>query len=305
MNQLLKKLAVSTSLAVGVAAIATNPAHASTLTGITIGGSAPNDYVVYDVNGNNTVVVPSNLANLQKVLGGDATNPTGNVELAASSELASFNFQNNTSISGKFGNKTLTLSSLTAFDWFGAGLNTTYGADTFATKWFNDFLTKAGGANLVGTATANNAFNLFLGLKGFQRTSDPNISYVYKDDPTGDIKIGLAGHFDLQAYYSRPNSGFAPFARLLPRGFQASEVVKYSLDNQSGFLYSFFATPSGLTTNIGSDTLSHSGNYEVIIKDPKTGTGTDTKVPEPAMILGLLSVAGVFVVKGKSKKVSA
>jgi hypothetical protein len=299
MNQLLKKLAISASLAVGVTAIATNPAQAGTLTGVTIGGTDATNYYVYDVSGNNTVLVPSNLTNVQKVLDGNAASPTGNVELAANSELSSFNFLKNTTLSGQIGGKALTLSSLTATDWFGATLNTSYGANTLATKWFNDFLVKAGKGNIVGTSTAASAFNLFGQLRGFQRTSDPNISYVNQDDATGEIKIGLAGHFDLKAYYSQPNSGFATLAALLPNGFQASEVVKYTYNGKTDFLYSFFATSSGLTANVGTDRLSHSGNYEVTIPGVPPA-----KTPEPSVMLGVLGVAGMFAAQRKLRKVS-
>jgi hypothetical protein len=299
MKQLLKKLAIGASLAVGVTAIATNPAHAGTLTNVTVGGTAPTNYYVYDVSGNNTVQVPSNLTNVQKVLDGNAASPTGNVELAANSELSSFNFLSNTSLTGSIGGKSLTLSSLTATDWFGTTLNTTYGANTLATKWFNDFLVKAGKGSLVGTSTAASAFGLFGQLRGFQRTSDPNISYVNQDDGTGEIKIGLAGHFDLKAYYSQPSSGFATFAALLPNGFQASEVVKYTYNGQTDFLYSFSATPSGLTASVGTDTLSHSGNYEVIIPGVPPA-----KTPEPSVMLGVLGVVGMFAAQRKLRKVS-
>ncbi|MDX2097400.1 MAG: NF038130 family PEP-CTERM protein [Leptolyngbyaceae cyanobacterium bins.59] len=283
----IKRIAIGTSMALGASAIAVIPAFAqSSLTGISMGGSQPGDYKVYDANGTNTLLVTPSLLNVQKVLDGNATNPTGNVELAGSSELSTFNFLKNTTLTGTIGGKSLTLSSLTAQDWFGPTLNTAYGADTLATSWFNNFLTKAGKGSLVGTSSAASAFNLFGQLRGFQRTSDPNISYVNQDD-SGLIRIGMAGHFDLKAFYSNPTSGFSPFASLLPDGFQASEVVKYTYNGKTDYLYGFSATRTGLTE--GSDGQSHSGNYEVTIQGVAS-----TPVPEPSAMLGLAAIGGLF-----------
>ncbi|BAZ28969.1 hypothetical protein NIES4074_14060 [Cylindrospermum sp. NIES-4074] len=295
MKKTFERLAIGASMAIGLGAIATTPANAVSITGVNIGGTAPSDYWVYDANNVNTFLVPSTPANAQKVLDGNATKPTGNVELAASSETAGFNFNKYTTLEGKIGGKDITLSSLTASDWFntGSGLNYNYGANNLATRWFKDFLAKAGQASspLAGLAYSN-----FFNLKGFQRTSDPNISYVNQDDITGLIKIGLAGHLDLKAYYAS-DPLFGQFAQLLPNKFQASEVVKYTYDGKTDFLYSFSATPTGLTVTGGSDTLSHNGNYEVTIKGvpPKT-------VPEPTTIVGILVVAGFGITMKKSAR---
>ncbi|MBD2502530.1 NF038130 family PEP-CTERM protein [Anabaena azotica] len=301
MKEIVQRLVLGASITAGMSAIAI-PAQAGSLTNVTISGSAASDYLVYGVQGNNTVRIPSNLTNVQQVLDGNAQSPTGNVELRASSEQSNFNFSQNTTLSGTINGEILTLSSLTASDWFGTGtsINTTYGANTLATRWFNDFLVNAGKGNLVGTSLATSAFNLFVQIRGFQRTSDPNISYVNQDDTTGFITIGLAGHFDLKAYYSSPNSGFATFAKLLPNGFQASEVVKYTYNGVTDYLYSFRATRSGLTASEGTDTQSHSGNYEVGFQGIVPAS---TPTPEPSVVLGLAGIVGFVVTKRKSKKV--
>jgi hypothetical protein len=75
---------------VGASAIAMAPAQAEGIKNATIGGSAATDYLLYDANGTNTFLNPN--ANLQTILGGDAINPTGNVELVASSEKPGFDF---------------------------------------------------------------------------------------------------------------------------------------------------------------------------------------------------------------------
>jgi hypothetical protein len=66
------------------------PVQANSLKNATIGGTAATDYLLYDSNNTHTSF---NLnASLQTILGGTAANPTGNVELAASSEKAGFDF---------------------------------------------------------------------------------------------------------------------------------------------------------------------------------------------------------------------
>lgn len=304
MKEIFHRVVLGASIVAGVGAIAATPAQAGSLTNVTISGSATTDYLVYGVQGNNTVAIPKNLTNVQQVLDGNSASPTGNVELAASSELSNFDFSKNTSLTGEIGGKSITLSSLTALDWFGPSLNTSYGANTLATKWFNDFLVNAGKGNLVGTSSAATAFNVFKLLKGFQRTSDPNISYVNQDDTTGIIKIGLAGHYDLKAYYASPTSGFSSIASLLPNGFQASEVVKYTYNGVTDYLYSFKATLSGLTVSNGQDTKSHSGNYEVSFQGIAPKPQIVKPTPEPSIVLGLAGVVAVFATQRKFKKVS-
>ncbi|MEA5549758.1 NF038130 family PEP-CTERM protein [Anabaena cylindrica UHCC 0172] len=294
------KLLVGASMAIGLGAVAVTPAQAGTLTGATIGGTAASDYLVYGVSGNNTVLIPSTSANAAAVLTGNAGSPTGNVELRASTEKGTFtatDFTKNTTLSGQIGGKEITLSSLTASDWFGATLNMSYGQNNLANQWFNKFITKAGYGGFIGTNFAKGMFNQFLGLKGFQRSSDPNISYVNQDDTTGLIKIGLAGHYNLKAAYSATGSPFATFASFLPAGFQASEVVKYTYDGVTDYLYSFQATASGLNSN--DNTNSHNGNYEVTIQ------GDPQAVPEPSVMFGVLGVAGIVAAQRKFKKASA
>ncbi|MGM3305690.1 NF038130 family PEP-CTERM protein [Anabaena sp. WFMT] len=298
------KLLVGASMAIGLGAVAVTPAQAGTLTGATIGGTAASDYFVYGVSGNNTVKINNPTAqDLQNALTGNATSPTGNIELRKSTEQGTFtatDFTKNTTLSGQIGGKDITLSSLTYADWFstGSGNSTAYGANNLATTWFNTFLTQANKANYVGTVLGNLAYKAFFDIKGFQRSSDPNISYVNQDDTTGLIKIGLAGHYNLKAAYSATGSPFATFASLLPAGFQASEVVKYTYNGVTDYLYSFTATNSGLVSNDGTN--SHNGNYEVTINGVPPA-----KTPEPSVMLGVLGVAGIVAAQRHLKKVSA
>lgn len=319
MKEIFQRLVLGASITAGMSAIAI-PAQAGSLTNITIGGSAATDYLVYDIQGNNTVAISNTLANVQQVLDGDAASPTGNLELRASSEKANFDFTQNTTLSGTIGGKTLTLSSLVLADWTSA-----YQGTTFGQYWFSQALSAN---NIILTATnRTQLFNIFTNYGGFQRFSDPNISYVNQDDTTGKISIGLAGHFNatplllqsIDAYLADTKIPLASKTlvsvlrnTLASLTIQASEIVKYSYDGGAyDYLFSFKAANSNLTEL--SDKVSHSGNYEVefqgIVPPPPPPQPAPTpqppvqSTPEPSVILGLAGIV-VLVTKRKSKEVS-
>ncbi|WP_414579651.1 NF038130 family PEP-CTERM protein [Anabaena sp. CCY 9402-a] len=296
MNKTLQTFLLGASIAMGVGAIATSPAQAGSLSGATIGGTAANDYLIYDSNATNTYIVPNTTANLQKVLDGNATSPTGNVELRASSETSGFDFTKNTTLSGTIGGETLTLSSLVASDWTSA-----YGTTTFGRYWFNQALIANGLSSIVGTNIGTNLFNSFVVNGGFQRFSDPNISYVNQDDTSGLISIGLAGHLNAtNLLLSVLPDSLKPL--LLGKDIKASEVVKYTYNGETDYLFSFTATNSNLTEL--SDAKSHSGSYEVSFQGLIPIKSSRQSVPEPSILLGLLGVAGIFATQSKLKKVS-
>jgi hypothetical protein len=293
-----EKLFIGASVAVGMSAAIAAPAMAGGISNPTITG---NDYYLYDVNGTQIYLNPN--ADLADILQGDSNSPGGNLELFASSEtqagLASFAAGATTSVSGIVGGQTLTLSSLNASDWATVQNN----GKTLATNWFTEFWNngatndvKTNGisitktinffgqqqtinVNLNAQETFAYAFDTFSSIGGFAAASDPNISYAYEDG--NDIKIGLAGHNDLKAFYTQ-DSQYSWLAEYLVDGFQASELVKYSYGGNTDYLYSFNATESGL---LETDGWSHNGNYEVTIPSQSKD------VPEP--ITGLIAAAGL------------
>ena len=301
MRNTFKKLLIGTSIAASVSAIATAPAQAGSLTNATIGGTAATDYYVYDANSTNTFRVDSTQANVQKVLDGDATHPTGNVELAASSEESGFDFTKNTSLKGQIDGKNIELSSLTASDWTPSFINT----------WLTQGLS-ANGFNL-GSASVGFLANIFTNYGGEQRFSDPNVSYVNEDDSTGLIKIGLAGHYNANSLLTASINGYiaaqtvgssnwltakALLGVLGNTPIQASEIVKVSYNGgPAQLLYGFSATNSGLVA--ADDGVSHSGNYEVTLQGVAP---TPAATPEPSVMLGLLGVCGVFAAQRQLKK---
>lgn len=304
----LKRFSVSASV-VAVSAIVASPSFAASLTNPSVSGVAGTDYLVYKQVGNQTVL--DNSAPLSTVLQGSAANPGGNVELFADSETSKYNtltnFQNATatSLTGQILGNPIVLSSLTYSDWFktGSGNSTTYGAANLATTWFNANLVANGYGALFqtnsGKAIAALAYNTFLGNAGFQRFSDPNISYLNQDSPNSPIKIGLAGHYDATNLLSAAlGPQVAPQISLLrdpskaSSPLQMSEVVKVTYGGNTSYLYSFQATESDLTA--ADDGISHSGNYEVTLPGQA--------VPEPITMLGMaLGVGSLVATKGKPK----
>lgn len=304
MKSTVKKLFIATSIAAGMGGIFTAPAFAGNLTNATISGSAANDYYVYDSDATNTFITNKTEENVQKVLGGNITNPKGNVELAASSEdKNSFDFTKNTTLTGQIGGQNITLSSLTSNDW----ATTDASGMTFAQRWFNDALTANGFGSLLGGGFGeklvyNKAFSKFTSGGGLQRFSDPNISYVNQDDSTGLISIGLAGHFDATNLLMKSLNSFEQGIvnkfrdpNKIGTPMQASEIVKVNYNGVTDYLYSFTATKSGFIE--ASDGKSHNGNYEVTLAGVPP-----TAVPEPSLMLGLLTVTGMFVSQRRVKK---
>jgi hypothetical protein len=298
MATLVQKFILATAVVASAGAL--SPAHAGTLQSATIGGSNASDYLIYGSNATSTFLVPNNPANLTSALSGNSSSPTGNVELAASSEKAGFDFTKNTTLNGTIGGKTISISSLTKSDWLSP-----IGTTTFGQSWFNQALT-SNSISLDSTVKAS-LFSIFQNNGGFERFSDPNISYVNQNDTTGKISIGLAGHYSANSLFTQSidtylakTTGLNAATKLQLAGMkttlaskpiQASEVFKYTYNGQTNYGYSFLATKSGLVEQ--SDGISHNGNYEVVFQ----GIAPPKKVPEPTVVLSLLGLAGVAAVR--------
>ncbi|MEA5580945.1 NF038130 family PEP-CTERM protein [Nodularia harveyana UHCC-0300] len=292
MNKSFATLIMGSAMAVSVSAIATSPTQAATLTNITIGGTNPTDYFVYDANNVNTFIVDSTLANVAKVLeNASAANPTGNVELAASSETPGFDFTKNTTLEGTINGRNLIISSLTETDWTDTYKDTGL---SFGQFWFNQALSANGFANLVGTPIGQALFNNFVDNGGYKRFSDPNIAYVTQEDLNSPIKIGLAGVLNARdLLFSTVPPEFQPLLAGVDT-IQASEIYRYTYEGQTDLQFSFVAVPSGLVTLDG--TMSQDGIY-----DPEIIVGVPATVPEPSVIFGMLGVAGIFAAQRKLK----
>ena len=330
----IQKLLVGASVAMGVSAIATNPSLAASLTNPKVTGVKGMDYLIYEYvpNPDPTATADftklNNNADLATVLQGSCSvggafipsnsckkgEPRGNVELFANSERLSLDefldYTTVTSLTGDVGDKSITLSSLTATDWFGKKLDTKYGVDNLANEWFEAALTSYGitkdvlkTANMFIPKIPNskeNLFNAFRDNGGFQRFSDPNIAYVDMDDMTGNLEVGLAGHYDaVDLIFDNLTDQQKDLLSVFLQGkpVQAAELVKITYDGETSYHYSFSAPESGLIEQ--GDMISHTGLY-----DPELTTNVEVeKAPEPSFVLGsLLAAGGMFAAKRKQKK---
>ncbi|MEQ8464511.1 NF038130 family PEP-CTERM protein [Coleofasciculus sp. E1-EBD-02] len=308
MKSNLKKLLFGASILASVTGLATAPAAATTFT---LSGS---DIIKYDaINTNNDGILDTTVANpaadINALLQGNCSvpayepqyqcqpgEPGGNLELFASSEQLDLDefkaHQDVTSLEATFDDgRSMTLSSLTAVDWFGNDLNTVYGANTLANRWFSDALDAYNINDLLlgGLGyTRGSLYNTFLNNGGFQRFSDANISYVNNNN--GTVDIGLAGHYDATHMLLGAGIGIGTLGSPL----QASEVVKVTHNGRTTYAYTFSAARSTLSSNDG--TRSHTGVY-----DPQF-TLDPVDVPEPSILLGLIGVGGLVAAKRQSKK---
>jgi hypothetical protein len=295
MKNIFPSLMIGTALAVSMSAIAITPAQATSLTNISIGGSNPDDFDVFDSDGTNTFRVENpTIDDVVRVLQGNAADPQGNVKLGINNLLPDFDFTKNTTLEGTINGESLVLSSLTIDDW----INPYQGSATFAEFWFEQAFTANGLGALIGTPTGDALFAGFVNNNGFLRFSDPNISYVNFDADDNLIRIGKAGFLDASGLIQEgvPDQ-FKPL--LDNTTIQASQIVKYTYNGVTDYLFSFNATPTGLTL-IGLNSEAHSGNYEVTLA--AVAVPPTTTVPEPSVMLGLLGVAGILGAKRQWKK---
>ena len=295
---LTKKLLLSASVVAGLSAtLAATPASA-----LTFSTSGP--VTRYCSDGINTFSDGqggmSCTDDLATILSGNATAPGGNLELYDDTDglaLTDPAWNQRSTLTADFDGHIVEFSSLTFDDWFSG--DTSYGADNLANQWFSDALDAHGtvirptaaGFGLLNDAAIYSAFlagvNVPGGIsvpglppsQGFQRVSDPNIAYVFKEN--GKLTFGLAGH---QSGGNIFPAG-SPFNLLFQNTF-ASEVVKVSHNGETNFFYSFAQpTDSG---QVNKDGFSHNGNFEFMFE-------VGAKTPEPGTILGLMAVGGLAV----------
>ena len=116
-----------------------------------------------------------------------------------------------------------------------------------------------------------------------QRLSDPNIAYV-QQKPGGGFAFGLAG-FDSASNLLDPDNDLE--AALIPifANVAFSEVVKVIANGETSYAYSF--GPGRDSGVVADDGVSHTKTFDF---DPSPSES----VPEPATLLGLLAVGGLF-----------
>ncbi|WP_373527712.1 NF038130 family PEP-CTERM protein [Nostoc sp.] len=293
-----QKLVIGASMAIGVSALATAPAHATSFS-----FNNPNEIKTY-TGGSNGIFIKGNAqdgtsAAIKALTDNDSTS---NVELWHSTENPTANIGFTTTVDGK----SVTVSSITKDDW-----------KSFGSQWLDGFLqahstrgiTVNGDEVKVGNLPATSKATLLSSLlsTGLPSSGDPNIGTFAYDASTSKLTLDLIGHKDLkprilQNNYSTGNlywDNVLKASATKMTSVQASEIAKVTVgignDMQTYFAYSFDAIATGITAS--DDKESYSGKYTWSQKLP-------TAVPEPSIMLGLLGVAGVFVTQRKLKKAS-
>ncbi|MEM0981876.1 MAG: NF038130 family PEP-CTERM protein [Cyanobacteria bacterium P01_H01_bin.58] len=270
MKGIVQKVVLGTSVLVGMSAFMGSSALADTLSNIT---SSDDNFRTY--NGTTLGdISDGDLAEAISALTDDDLYT--NVELGIDEGTT-------TSFFGEIGGTSVELSGVTMADWVGG----------LADQWIADF--EAAYPTLAGLGSQ---FTQTLGATFVQRAGDPNVSSFTQED-NGQFTLTSVGHFNLLNapwIASEPMLGAAAnLASGLLGGnpLQVSEITKVILDGEVNYVYSFFATETGVVAaDAGAnDNSSHSGLFSSTFGEADGGSAS---VPEPTMILGLVAVGGLI-----------
>jgi len=270
------KTLLLTASTLGLASLFAGSAQAGSITGASVSGSS----LTYCSDGTNTF---TGGCTLDEALAGDLASPGGNIELNAVSETGD-GIGTATTLTGDLNGTNITLSSLTTSDWYDGEAPAAW-----ALSWYAAMIEEATGGALVGHTAS---FGMFAGQGGLNRFSDPNVSYVNQDETSGVVSIGLAGHLDASAMIK---AAIPSMALMVADSVQISEIVKYTYDGVTDYLWSFSAEDSGQVES--SDGVSHSGTYEVAFEGKLPPSES---VPEPATALGLMAVGALAAARKRS-----
>ncbi|WP_322681846.1 NF038130 family PEP-CTERM protein [Nostoc sp. DedQUE03] len=331
------KLVIGASMAIGVSALATAPAHATSFsfdnnTGEinTYTGGSDGTFIRGNAQGGTNAAIKALTDN----------DPTSNVELWYSTE----NPTSNVGFTATQGSYSATVSSVTADDW-----------SSFGSKWVGDLLNTYTPFQSVWNGFSANTKSLITSSFPSLGIGDPNIG-GFQFGQNGGVQLQLVGHLDVKTKLSATISSNlntawsagvgailgktqanitvsdidAKISLLKPLSasttvqaqinlltsykdllnFQAtlngyaggigvSEIAKVVTGGQTYYAYSFNPTVSGITAS--DDKLSYSAYYTW---NTPGYTDPSKQVPEPSIILGLLGVAGMFATQRKFKKAS-
>jgi hypothetical protein len=246
---------------------------------------AGSDFWIYEEATPGNLILTNDAAQLHAVLEGHAGAPGGNVELFSQSEFpeyldagsgGAFASVAPVYLSGTAGTFAFEFRSLNGTDWFGSpsGYDTSYGASTLATEWFDAFIDSVSAISnpFVGSVlNANRSvlFDQWRDAGGFASLSDANIGYVYQDGVGGDLHFGLEGFLDASPRFRQflADAGYGLAAGFVPDGIQYSEVVMLN-----GEVYYSFgnATASGVQLD-DAPYHSYTGDFEFVASAPEPG----------------------------------
>ncbi|MEH2398095.1 NF038130 family PEP-CTERM protein [Nostoc sp.] len=336
MKMTFHKLVIGVSMAIGISALATAPAHATSFS-----FNNPNEIRTYTGGLNGKFIANDSIA-ASKALSDD--NVSSNVELWYSTE----NPTSNVGFTATQGNYSATVTSVTASDW-----------NTFGSQWLSDLLATYTPFKSVWNGFSPSTQSLVTSFFPLLGIGDPNIG-SFQFGENGGVELKLVGQVDVRTKLldtvstklTQTLTSLFPGKTILPSasevqtqisllqltlnspltslpmkltlqaqidqltsfkdllgvqaalnayqgGIGASEIAKVVNGNNTYYAYSFNPTASEITAS--DDGISYTQYYTW---HTPGYTAPPKRVPEPSIIIGLLGVAGVFVTQRKFKKAS-
>ncbi|PLZ97595.1 PEP-CTERM sorting domain-containing protein [Fischerella thermalis CCMEE 5268] len=291
------RLLIGVSMVAGMSAIATSPAHAVDFT-----FNNSNEINTYTGGSNGIFIGKDTTAATNALTDGDASS---NVELWYSSETPTANV----GFTATEGNYSATVSSVTANDW-----------KEFGSQWLDDLLNAYQPFQSVWNAFSSNTKSMITSFLPSLGMGDPNIG-GFQFGENGGVQLQLVGHLDLKTkLLDQINTLLKLPSVLLPQAqrtdltnlknalnayqgqIAASEIAKVVTGGKTYYAYSFSGIASGITASDDGKSYNAIFNWstpDYVAKAPPKS------VPEPSVMLGLLSIAGVFVTQRQLKKAQA
>ncbi|MBD2494122.1 NF038130 family PEP-CTERM protein [Nostoc sp. FACHB-280] len=175
MKRTLKTLVIGASMAVGVSAIASNPAQATTFS-----FNDTNEIKTYTGGSNGQFITGDTTAAIKALTDKDASS---NVELWHSTE----NPTSNVGFTATKGKYNATVTSVTADDW-----------KSFSSQWVNDLLTNYTPFQSVWNGFSADTKSLVTNYLPSLGMGDPNIG-GFQFDKNGGVELKLVGHLDVKS----------------------------------------------------------------------------------------------------------
>ncbi|MEH2060469.1 MAG: NF038130 family PEP-CTERM protein [Nostoc sp.] len=178
MKMTFQKLVIGASMAIGVSAIATAPAHATSFS-----FNNANEINTYTGGSNGSFIANNTVAASQALNDGDVSS---NVELWYTDE----NPTSNVGFTATQGNYSATVSSVTASDW-----------SSFGSQWLSSLLSTYTPFQSLWNGFSANTQSLITSSLPSLGIGDPNIG-SFQFDQNGGVQLSLVGDLDVKARLS-------------------------------------------------------------------------------------------------------
>ncbi|MBD2517544.1 NF038130 family PEP-CTERM protein [Nostoc sp. FACHB-973] len=174
MKMTFQKLVIGASMAIGVSALASAPAHATSFS-----FNNANEIKTYTGGSNGSFIANNTVAASQALSDGNASS---NVELWYSTE----NPTSNVGFTATQGNYSATVSSVTASDW-----------NSFGSQWLGDLLSTYTPFQSVWNGFSTNTKSIITSSFSLLGMGDPNVG-SFQFGQNGGVGLTLVGHLDVK-----------------------------------------------------------------------------------------------------------